>query len=72
MGRGRAKVRESDIKRILHAARKAGVQVKLDIRDDGIVLTTIGETAEQSMSEALTADDELERWRRKRKHEAKT
>jgi hypothetical protein len=70
VGRGRAKVRESGIRRVLLAARKAGVQVRLDIRDEGIVLTTIGEAAAQAMSDALTAEDELKRWRRKRQHEA--
>ena len=63
MARGRAKFRESDVRRILNAARKAGVHVRVEIRDDVIVATTVSET--EAKAAALTADDELARWRKK-------
>ena len=68
MGRGRAKFRESEVRRVLKAARKAGVHVRVEIRDDEIVATTVAEQAAVSATETLTPDAELERWRRKKKH----
>lgn len=63
MSRGRAKFRESDVWRIFKAARRAGVHVRLEIRDDEIVATTIGD--EEAKAAATTADDELARWRKR-------
>ena len=66
---GRAKFKEADVRRILNAARKAGVHVRIDFCDGGIVATTVDEAmAKPNMS----ADDELENWRRKKRHEDKT
>jgi hypothetical protein len=66
VSRGRAKFKESDVRRILNAARKAGVHVRVEIRDGGIIATTIDEVAAKSN---LSADDELANWRRKKRHE---
>ena len=60
---GRTKFKESDVRRILNAARKAGVHVRIEIRDDGIVATTVDEATAKLN---LNADDELENWRRKK------
>jgi hypothetical protein len=42
--------------------------VRVEFRDDGIVVTTLGEEAAMSTTETLTADDELERWRTQKKN----
>ena len=52
-----------------NAARKAGVHVRIEIRDDGIVATTIDEATAKSN---LNADDELENWRRKKRNANQT
>ena len=55
MGRGRAAFRKSEIGRILRAARRAGVHVRVEIKDDSIIATTVDapptspdDTAEQA------------------------
>ena len=49
----------------MNAARKAGVHVRIEFCDGGIVATTVDEaTAKPNMS----ADDELANWRRKKRH----
>ena len=69
MGRGRAKFKESDVRRILNAARKAGVHVRIDFCDGGIVATTVDEAMAKPN---VSADDELENWRRKKRNENKS
>jgi hypothetical protein len=69
VGRGRTKFREADVRRILNAARKTGVHVRIEICDDGIIATTVDEATAKSN---LNADDELENWRRKKRNENKS
>jgi len=45
MGHGKAKFTESDAGRIFKAARKAGVDVKVEFRPDGTIVATTGKTA---------------------------
>jgi hypothetical protein len=69
MSRSVAKFTESDMARIFKAAHKTGVNVKVEIRGDAIIVTTVRETANTATAEeTLTAEDELERWRKKRGH----
>ena len=46
-----------------NAVRKAGVHVRIEFCDDGIVATTLDESQAKSN---LNVDDELENWRRKK------
>ena len=70
MSRCTAKFTESFMARIFKAARKAGVGVRVEFREDAIIATTtLGEAAgAATVGEPMSADDELERWRRKRDH----
>jgi hypothetical protein len=63
VGRSRAKVKESDVQRIFNAARKAGVHVRIEFCDGGMIATTIDEAVAKPI---VTADDELASWRRKK------
>jgi hypothetical protein len=67
VGRGRAKFKESDVRRIFNAARKVGVHVRIEFCEGGIVATTIDEATAKSN---LSADDELANWRRKKGNES--
>jgi hypothetical protein len=69
MPRSTAKITQAEMARIFKAARKAGVNVRVEIREGAIITTTMGETASAATAEEpLSAEDELERWRRKRDH----
>jgi len=67
MSHGVAKFTQSDAGRIFKAARKAGVDVTVEFRPDGIIVATTGKAATVSAAdEKLSVDDELEQWRRKK------
>ena len=69
MSRRVAKFTQSDAARIFKAARKAGVDVTVEFRPDGIIVATTGKAATVSAAdEKLSVDDELEQWRRKKIH----
>jgi hypothetical protein len=71
MSRGRARYTQSEIERIFKAAKKAGVvaRIELELRD-GTKMAVEGKARERDddCENALTADDELQRWRREKKH----
>lgn len=60
MSRGRATFREADITRLLRAARKAGVDVKVKIERDGtmIVMTAMARSESQTKQEPTNEWDE--------------
>jgi anti-sigma-K factor RskA len=57
MGRGRARFLQSDVGRVLNAARKAGVEclVEIDPATGRIVISTVS-------GREHTSDNETERW----------
>ena len=68
MSRGVAKFTQSDAGRIFKAARKAGVDVKVEFRPDGTIIATTGKAMASTTDEKLSVDDELEQWQRKKSH----
>jgi hypothetical protein len=71
MSRGRARYTQSDIERIFRAAKKVGVvaRIELELRD-GTRMAVEGKPQEpiEEANAVLSADDELERWRRNKKN----
>ena len=71
MPRGHARYTQSEIERIFKAAKKAGVvaRIELELRD-GTKIAVEGKMNEPNewCGSGLTADDELEQWRRKKKN----
>jgi hypothetical protein len=59
--------RQTDLTRAIKAVRNAGVEVaRAEIAKDGQIIIIVGDTAGSSAGIELTADDELERWRKKK------
>jgi hypothetical protein len=48
MSRKPAKFTQSDVSRVLNAARKLGVDVQIELRNDGTILVTTGKTGNQA------------------------
>ena len=69
MGRRQSAFKQTDMTRALKAAKKAGVRVKVEIEPGKLAVTMIGD-ANVEASEPLTADDELEVWRRGKRRDA--
>jgi hypothetical protein len=71
LSRSRARYTQSEIERIFKAAKKAGVvaRIELELRD-GTKMAVEAKARERDddRENALAADDELDRWRRGKKH----
>jgi hypothetical protein len=69
MSRGRARYTQSEIERIFKAAKKVGVVARIEMEfRDGTRMAVEGKPQDpiEEGKAALSADDELERWRRKK------
>jgi len=67
MSRSQSTFRQTDLTRAIRAARNAGVEVaRAEIAKDGKIVIIIGESAGSSTDIELTADDELDCWRKKK------
>jgi hypothetical protein len=66
MPRTKGKFTQSDATRLFKAAKKADVDVRIEL-PDGTVIATIGKVDTARTSEPMSADDLLHEWRRKRR-----
>jgi hypothetical protein len=67
MSRSLSTFRQTDLTRAIKGARNAGVKVaRAEIAKDGKIIIIIDEAGGVAADIALTPDDELERWRRKK------
>src|SRR5262245_3273019 len=62
--KSRPRVTQAEIARAMRAAKRAGMYVRVEIEGDKIVLTEIAAPVSKE------PDNELDRWRSKRAHEA--
>lgn len=65
MSRSKSKFTQSDATRLFKAASRAGVDVRVEL-PDGTIISTIGTIPPSQKTAVMSADDELERWRRNR------
>lgn len=63
MSRRAAKFTEADVRRVLSGARKAGVDVRVEITADKITVFSGCKPSESETPHTMTPDDELKQWR---------
>jgi hypothetical protein len=69
MGHGPSSFKKADVTRAVSAVRKAGIEVariEVDTKAGKVVIIAGKPAGESNESVGSTADDELERWRKKK------